>query len=162
MKSAPFAYGRISHGKGVLFMRKTTPGEGKRLGPAPAVLLGGLLALGVELVILLVGAAAVSRGILKADCAPQLTAAACVIGCLAGGLFACRGWESKRLIAGTATGLLCFALILCAALTAGDEMEFGTQALIELAGCLLGGVLAGALAGRSGKKKKRRPGARRN
>ena len=143
-------------------MRKTTPGEGKRLGPLPAVLLGGLLALGVELVILLVGAAAVSRGILKADCAPQLTAAACVVGCLAGGLFACRSWESKRLIAGAAAGLFCFALILCAALTAGEDIEFGTQALIELANCLLGGVLAGALAGRSGKKKKSRPGARRS
>ena len=128
----------------------------------PAILFGGLLALGVELVILLAGAAAISQGILKADCAPQLTAAACVIGCLAGGLFACHSWERKRLIVGAGTGCLCFALILCVALTAGDGMELGAQALVELAGCLLGGILAGLLSSRMGKKKKRRPGARRS
>lgn len=143
-------------------MRKTSPGEGGGLGPLPAVLLGGLLAVGVELVVLLLGAAAVSRGILKADCAPQLTAAACVAGCLAGGLFACRSWESKRLIAGAATGCLCFTLILGAALATGEGIELGSQAVIELAGCLLGGVLAGLASGRAGKKKKRRAGGRRS
>ena len=54
---------------------------------ATGVALGGLLALGVELILLLLGAAAVSRGILKDSAAPQLTAAACVLGCFAGGLF---------------------------------------------------------------------------
>ena len=43
---------------------------------ATGVALGGLLALGVELILLLLGAAAVSRGILKDSAAPQLTAAA--------------------------------------------------------------------------------------
>ena len=47
---------------------------------ATGVALGGLLALGVELILLLLGAAAVSRGILKDSAAPQLTAAACVLG----------------------------------------------------------------------------------
>ena len=46
-----------------------------------AVMLGGLLALGVALMMLLLGAVAVSNGILKEDAAAQVTAAACVAGC---------------------------------------------------------------------------------
>ena len=56
---------------------------------ATGVALGGLLALGIELMILLLGSLAVSNGILKEDAAPQLTAAACVLGCFGGGLLAC-------------------------------------------------------------------------
>ena len=45
-----------------------------------AVALGGLLALGVELIVLLLGAVAVSSGILKENSALQLTVVACVLG----------------------------------------------------------------------------------
>ncbi len=120
---------------------------------ATGVALGGLLALGVELVILLLGALAVSRGILKETAAPQLTAAACVLGCFAGGLLACARWKSRRLLGGLAAGVVCYLLILAVGLLMNDSLELGSQALIELAGCLCGGALAGLL-GR-GKRKKR-------
>ena len=119
--------------------------------------LGGLLALGVELVILLLGALAVSKGILKEDAAPQLTAAACVLGCLAGGLLACARWKSRRLLGGLATGAVCYLLILAVGLLMSDSLKLGAQALIELAGCLCGGALAGLL---GGGRKKKRPAAR--
>lgn len=124
---------------------------------ATGVALGGLLALGVELVILLLGALAVSNGILKEDSAPQLTAAACVLGCFAGGLLACSRWRSRRLLGGLAAGTVCYLLILAVSLLMSDVPTLGAQALIELAGCLCGGALAGMLGGR---QKKKRPSVR--
>ena len=114
---------------------------------ATGVALGGLLALGVELVILLLGSAAVSNGILKEDAVPQLTAAACVLGCFGGGLLACARWKSRRLLGGLAAGAVCYLLILAVSLLMSDGLVLGTQALIELAGCLCGGALAGILCG---------------
>lgn len=119
-----------------------------------ALVLGALVALGVELLLLLLGAVAVSAGILRADTTMQVTAAACLIGCFVGGSFACGSWKSHRLPAGVLTGVCCFALILLVALICGD-FEFGAQALIELAGCAVGGGLAGLLAGRKKTKKRK-------
>ena len=123
---------------------------------ATGVALGGLLALGVELTVLLLGSLAVSNGILKEDAAPQVTAAACVLGCFAGGLLACARWKSKRLLGGLAAGAVCYLLILAVGLLMGDGITFGPQVLIELAGCLCGGALSGMLGG--GRKKKRPAG----
>ena len=123
---------------------------------ATGVALGGLLALGIELIVLLLGAAAVSNGILKEAAAPQLTAAACVLGCIGGGLLACSKWKSRRLVGGLLTGVVCYLLILAVGLLISDDLTFGPQALIELAGCLCGGALAGRLGG--GGKKRRGPG----
>ena len=123
-----------------------------------AVMLGGLLALGVALMVLLLGAVAVSDGILKEDAAAQVTAAACVAGCFVGGLLACTRCESKRLPAGLAVGGVCCLLILAVGLLMGDGLRLGAQALIELAGCLCGGAIAGMLCG--GRPKKKRAGAR--
>ena len=123
---------------------------------ATGVLLGGLLALGIELMILLLGAVAVSNGILKIDAAPQLTAAACVLGCFGGGLLACARWKSRRVLGGLAAGVVCFLLILAVGMLMSDDLVLGSQALIELAGCLCGGALAGMLGG--GRRKKRPSG----
>ena len=135
-------------------MRKAETHGGNAVQTVTAVMLGGLLALGVELVVLLLGAVAVSNGILKEDTAAQVTAAACVAGCLAGGLLACCRCDSKRLLAGLAVGAVCFLLILSVGLLMGDGLRLGTQALIELAGCLCGGAIAGMLCGRKGSKKR--------
>ena len=125
---------------------------------ATGVALGGLLALGMELVILLLGAVAGSNGILKEDAAPQLTAAACVLGCFGGGLLACARWKSRRLLGGLAAGVVCYLLILAVGLLMSDALALGGQALVELAGCLCGGALAGLV---SGGRKKKHPSARR-
>lgn len=119
---------------------------------ATGVALGGLLALGIELAVLLLGSIAVSNGILKEDAGMQLTASACVLGCFGGGLLACARWKSKRLLGGLAAGAVCWLLILAVGLLMSDHLELGAQSLIELAGCLCGGALAGLLKG--GKRKK--------
>lgn len=138
-------------------MRKAETQGANAAQMVTAVAIGGLLALGVELVVLLAGAVAVSNGILKEEAAAQVTAAACVLGCFVGALLACTRWKSKRLLAGVATGAVCYLLILAVGLLMGEGLELGPQALIELAGCLCGGAVAGMFSG--GKKpKKRVPG----
>lgn len=122
------------------------------------MILGGLLALGVELIVLLLGSVAISGGILKQDASLQLTAAACVLGCLVGGALACLWWPDRRLLAGLAVGAACFALILVVGLLTGDELELGLQAVIELAGCLCGGTISGLLLRE--KKRRKKGGAR--
>ena len=139
-------------------MRKAEAQGGGAALAVTAVMLGGLLALGVALMVLLLGAVAVSGGILKEDSAAQVTAAACVAGCFAGGLLACTRCASRRLPAGLAVGGVCCLLIAAVGLLMGDGLQLGAQALIELAGCLCGGALAGMLC--AGKSKKKRPSAR--
>lgn len=135
-------------------MRKAEAQGASAVQMTAAMMLGGLLALGVELMILLLGAAAVSRGILRDDAAPQLTAAACVAGCFAGGLLTCTRWQSRRLLAGLATGGVCYLLLLAVGLLMSGGFELCSQALIELAGCLCGGAIAGMFSGRGKRKKK--------
>ena len=139
-------------------MRKAEAQGNGAVQAVTAVMLGGLLALGVELMILLLGSIAVSNGILKETAAAQVTAAACVAGCFAGGLLACTRCGSKRLPAGLAVGGVCCLLIVSVGLLMGDGLRLGVQALIELAGCLCGGALAGMLCG--GKPKKKRASVR--
>ena len=135
-------------------MRKAEAQGASAVEMTASVMLGGVLALGVELMILFFGAIGVSKGIWKADAAPQLTAAACVTGCLAGGLLTCSRWSARRVLAGLATGGVCWLLVLGVGLLLSGSFELGSQALIELAGCLCGGAIAGIFSGR-GKKKKR-------
>ena len=135
-------------------MRKAEAQGGAAAQAVTAVMLGGLLALGVALMVLLLGAVAVSNGILKEDATAQVTAAACVVGCFVGGLLACARRGSRRLPAGLAVGGVCCLLIVAVGLLMGDGLKLGAQALIELAGCLCGGALAGMLCGRRTKKKR--------
>ena len=123
------------------------------------VLLGGLLALGVELMVLLLGALAVSRGIIEQHASIQITAAACVLGCLVGGLVACGQWPDRKLFGGLGVGLACFLFLLLLTLWRGKHVTFGVQTWVELAACLCGGALAGVLTPK-GKKKKTQQGRR--
>ncbi len=117
--------------------------------------LGALLALGVEMMVLLMGSFAVSVGVLRADTEMQLTAAACLIGCFIGASFACTYWDSHRLLCGLLTGLSCFALILLVAMISADEFKIGVQGLVELAGCMIGGGLAGFVCVKKKRKKRK-------
>ncbi len=123
-----------------------------------AVLMGGLLALGIVLLLLLLGAVAVSRGILKEETGTQLTALACVLGCFVGGKLTSGRWPSRRLLAGLGAGAVCFLLILAVGLITSDGFDFGLQGLLELAACLCGGAVAGLLS--RGKKRGKRVAGR--
>ncbi len=134
-------------------MRKTEARGANAVEMTAAAVLGGLLALGVAMVVLLLGAVAVSNGILKQDVTPQITALACVLGSLSGGVLTCLRWKARYLPGGLAAGLVCYLLILAVGLLSGGDFSLGLQALIELAGCLCGGALAGVLCGGVGRRR---------
>ena len=127
---------------------------------AAGICLGGLLALGIEVLSLLLGAIAISKGFLREDCTLQLTAGACLAGGLAGGWLAGAWWRTRLLLAGMGAGAMCFLLILTAGLLSGGALDLGVQAAVEAAACLCGGAIAGVL-GTGGAGKKKRPATRR-
>lgn len=138
------------------FMHKSEVKQSGKSTKSMAALGGGvLLALGVELVVLLLGSVLVSSGFLRLDSGMQVGAAACLTGCFTGGCFACKKWKESRLVCGVLCGLLCFAVILTIALLSGGSAKLGGEGLIELAACLIGGGLAGVSA-RKKKPRKRR------
>ena len=121
-----------------------------------ALLLGSLLALGVCVIVLVVCAVSMSAGVIRTDALSQATAGACLTGCFFGGLCTCNRWNTKRLIGGNLTGIVVFALFMLTSLVGGSG-EFGLQAFIELAACVVGGGLAGVVsAGRRKSRKKAR------
>ncbi len=136
-------------------MRKTEAQSAGAVQMTASAVLGGLLALGVAMLVLLLGAVAVSNGILKQDVTPRITAFACVLGGFCGGMLTCMRWQARCLPGGLAAGGVCFLLILAVGLLSGDEFSLGLQALTELVGCLCGGAAAGVLCG-GGKGKRRR------
>lgn len=140
-------------------MHKTESRGGTAVQMTVSLLLGGLLSLGVEVLMLLLGAVAVSNGVLQEDSATRVTVGACVLGCFIGGWFCCGRWPARRFLAGLGTGTVCFLLILAMGLLMGDGPELGAQGLIELAACLCGGGASGLL---SRKKKKGKRVARRS
>ena len=119
-----------------------TKREGDGLQCALSLVLGGLLALGLEMVILLLGSAAVLSGVFRLNASPQLTAAVCLCGCFIGGRLTCTRWKTRRLLGGILTGIVCFLFILLIALFSG-KADIGIQGLIELSSCIVGGALAG-------------------
>ena len=138
-------------------MRKTENRQGSKAAQNMiSLLFGGLLALGIALVVLLLGSIAVSAGILKPDTAMQVTTVACIFGGVIGGSFTCVRWGSRRLPAGMLTGLLCFAFIIIASAMSEGELKIGTQGLVEFAGCVVGGGLAGLLSAKGKKKRSAR------
>ena len=141
-------------------MRKAEVQGANAVQMTMAAALGGLLALGIAMLVLLLGAVAVSNGILREEVTLQVTALACVLGCFCGGVLTCLRWRARFLPGGLAAGLVCFLLIVAVGLLTGDDFTLGLQALVELAGCLCGGAAAGLLFG--GGKRRRRPASRKN
>lgn len=139
-------------------MRRTESQQSDKNAKSIAALgLGVLIAFGIELVVLLIGSVLVSAGVLRPDTEMQAAAAACLLGCFAGGRFACKDWKSGRLLCGLLCGLFCFLLIFLVAIMSSDHFEMKGQGLVELAACLIGGGLAGMTA-RHKRKKKRTTG----
>ena len=153
MRSTPFAYGEITMWKGVLFLRKDDVKPG---GPTQMVLgvaLGGVVAIVVELLVLLAGAAAISSGLLRENAQLQLVAMACVLGGLVGGLVCACRWPARKLLGGLAAGLTCGVLLWIISAARGGGQVLEVRGLVVLTSCLCGGALAGLLCLRFGRKK---------
>ena len=114
--------------------------------------LGGIFSLGAALLILLLGAAAVSSGLIREGLGEHMTVVACAAGCLLGGMFVGARLKGGKMLVGMGTGTVCFLIILACSLLRGGEPDFGGRGLEELAACLCGGTLSSFF----GKKKKKK------
>lgn len=153
MRSTPFAYGETTMWKGVLFVRKD---EGKRGNPAQMVLgvvVGSAVAIAAELVVLLVGAAAISGGMLRENAQLQLVALGCVLGALLGGLICACRWPARKLLGGLAVGAVNYLLLWVVSVARGGGQILAMGSLVVLACCVCGGALAGLMCLKVRKKK---------
>ncbi len=134
--------------------RKTEEDQGTMvLRYGKAVLLGGAAAFALGLLLLLVAAMGVSKGLLDVGLRYQLTVVSCVLGSFIGGVFAVRSMPARGLFVGLAVGVVLFLLQLSLGLLLfeGFTLEGGGVGL--LFGDLCGGAAAGILSG-GGKRKK--------
>ena len=139
--------------KGVLFLRKD---EGKRGSPAQMVLgvaLGTAIGVAVELLVLLLGAVAISGGVMREDSQLQLVALGCVMGGLVGGLVCACRWPARKLLGGLAVGAACDVLLWVVSLAQGGGRVSDVRGAVVLVCCLCGGALAGLLCLKFSQKK---------
>ena len=139
-------------------MHRNEVNGGKAVNLTIRIFLGALLSLGVAVVFLLLGAAAISNGYLGAGMTSGLTAAACIVGTVIGGGMTCRQLRSHRLIAGVGTGVVCFMMILLCGLVIYGGSVLGVQVLLELISCICGGAISGLPGKKRKKRGKRTPG----
>lgn len=140
-------------------MRKTQEESGTRLIMCgKAVLLGGGVAFAVCVGVLLLFAAAVSRGMLGAHLRYQLTVISCVFGSFAGGLWAARHAPAKGILSGLAAGTVLFLLLLTLGLLIYDTVTLENGAVGLLCACLCGGATAGILSGGGNRNRRKTTG----
>ena len=118
------------------------------------LLKGGVLAGVVAILALLLCAVLVSAGMIRERWMDGAVLAVCVLGALAGGLYATRAVGSRTLLIGLGVGGVLFLLLLTAGLLAYDTASLEQGGGGILTSCLCGGGIAGLLGG--GQKKKRR------
>lgn len=116
------------------------------------LVLGGVAALAVCFVFLLVASAAISGGLAGEELMYQLTIVGCVLGAFAGGLLAVRRCGSRALIVGLTTGGVLFLLLLTIGALCFETVSLEARGIGLLCGSLCGGAAAGILGG-GGKKK---------
>lgn len=119
------------------------------------VLLGGVIGAAVSLLFLFLCAFAISKGLFSPNRTGYITVAACVIGGLAGGLFAVKRCAGRSLIVGLLAGVVLFLVLLTVGLILYQETALEEGGLALAAGCLCGGALAGLIGARPKKKRRK-------
>ena len=82
--------------------------------------------------------------------------AVCVLGALAGGVYAGRKLGVRSLLSGVGVGAVLFLLLMTAGLLAYEDASLERGGIGILCACLCGGALAGLLTARRPKKKRKR------
>ena len=137
-------------------MRKNEEDQGAKLVRyALGVLIGGVAALLVCFLFLLLASVGISRGLLGEDLMYQMTIVSCVVGSFAGGMIAVRSCRTRTLIVGLMVGAVLFLLLLTIGLLFFDTMTPEAGGIGLLCGTLCGGAAAGLLGGRPKKKRRK-------
>lgn len=144
-------------------MRKSEEEQGAMLlRYGKTVLLGGLISFLSVLLILLLAAVCVSKGLFNGEYRYQLTVVSCVFGSFLGGIVTVRSCPGRGLLTGLTIGAVLFLaqLSLGMLLFEGVTLESGGIGL--LFGDLCGGAAAGILGGGGRRKTGNRTKRRRN
>ena len=125
------------------------------LGMMLDLLRGGALGTVVSVLALALLAVLVSGGVMNAAAGERAVVGACLLGGLAGGLFAAKRKKSGALLLGVGAGAVMFLLLLSMG-TVGYGTAPGAGEMGAIGGaCLCGGGLAGVLMSRPKKRKRR-------
>lgn len=135
--------------------KRQDEGTGVWLNVMCEVLKGGVLAGLVTILSLLVCAVLVSMGVLPVSAMEGAVLAVCVLGTLAGGVYAVSRSGGRSLPAGLGVGAVLFLLLLTAGLIVYEGASVANNGAGILCACLCGGAIPGIL-GRKPKKKRRR------
>lgn len=119
------------------------------------LLKGAAVAAAAALGLALACAAGISLGLLREEWQLGAALGCCVLGALAGGLFAVRRLKKRPLPVGLAVGAMLFLIFLTAGGLTAQTVAVEKEGLPILSACLCGGAGAGILA-RPTKKKRRR------
>ena len=137
-------------------MRKSEEEQGTKLVRfMSGILLGGVLALLVCLAFLLICSAGISGGWISNRHMVQCTFAGCVLGSLAGGMFAVLRCRVRTLLVGLGVGCVFFLLLLTIGFLFYPGMSVEERGVGLLCACLFGGALAGLLGGKPKKKRRK-------
>lgn len=137
-------------------MRKNEEEQGAKLIRfTGGIILGGVLALLVCLAILLICSVGISGGWMSDRHMMQYTLAGCVLGSLAGGMFAVLRCRTRTLLVGLGVGCVFFLLLLTIGFLFYPGISVETHGLGLLCASLAGGALAGLLGGKQKKKRRK-------
>ena len=110
---------------------------------AGGILLGGCIALGLCLLLLLAASAAIYLGALKESHMDRITLAACVLGTFLGALWAVKRCARRALPVGAGTGAVVLLLLLLVGSLAFHAQPLKNGGVALALACLLGGCGAG-------------------
>jgi len=137
-------------------MRKNEEDQGTKLVRcALSILIGGVAAMLVCFLFLLLASIGISSGWLSEGLMYQLTIVGCVLGSFAGGIFAVRRCGTRTLLVGLAVGGVLFLLLLTIGLLLFDTMTPEAGGVGLLCGALCGGAAAGLMGSRPKRKRKK-------
>lgn len=119
------------------------------------LLKGSALAGAIAVIILFVGAIAISNGLLQVGITQGLVCAACMIGSFSGALFAVQKGAPRAILLGFGMGTVLFLLLTTAGLLVYGATAFSHERIAVPLACCCGGVFAGFLRRKPKKKRKR-------
>lgn len=118
-----------------------------------AVLVGGMAAFVTCLILLLLTAVGISRGVLGAESQEHAVVISCVAGSFLGGLIAVRQCPRRGLFVGLTVGIVLLLLQLTLGVLSYDSLSLEKNGPGILCAAIFGGAAAGLL-GRGGKRGK--------
>lgn len=138
-------------------MKKTEEDQGAKLIQYTlSVLLGGVVALAICFLLLMLASVGISRGWLGEELMYQITIVSCVLGAFGGAVVAVRRCRARALMVGLVVGAVLFLLMLTIGVLFFDTMTPEAGGIGLLCGALCGGAAAGIMGGGRPKGKKKR------